>query len=47
MDAPLARALLKRSPGDEVTLELAGGRKTWLLLEVSYEVGLARNRPAG
>jgi transcription elongation factor GreB len=37
MDAPLARALLKRSPGDEVTLELAGGRRTWLLLEVSYE----------
>jgi transcription elongation factor GreB len=37
MDAPLARALMKRSPGDEVTLELATGRKTWLLLEVSYE----------
>ena len=37
MDAPLARALLKRSPGDEITLELATGRKTWLLLEVSYE----------
>ena len=36
MDAPLARALLKRSPGDEVTLELATGRKTWLLLDVSY-----------
>lgn len=37
MDAPLARALMKRSTGDEVTLELAAGRKTWLLLEVSYE----------
>ena len=37
MDAPLARALLKRSPGDEVTVELAAGRKTWLLLHVSYE----------
>ena len=36
MDSPLARALLKRSPGDEVTLELAGGRRTYLLLEVSY-----------
>lgn len=36
MDAPLARALLKRAPGDEVTLELATGRKTYLLLEVSY-----------
>jgi transcription elongation factor GreB len=36
MDAPLARALLKRSPGDEVSLELAGGTRTYLLLEVSY-----------
>jgi transcription elongation factor GreB len=36
MDAPLARALMKRAPGDEVTLELAAGRKTWLLLDVSY-----------
>jgi transcription elongation factor GreB len=36
MDSPLARALLKRSPGDEVTLELAGGTKTYLLLEVTY-----------
>ena len=36
MDAPLARALLKRSPGDEVSLELAGGTRTFLLLEVSY-----------
>lgn len=38
MDAPLARALMKRSPGDEVSLELATGRKTWLLLEVTYEL---------
>lgn len=37
MDAPLARALLKRRPGDEVTLDLEAGRKTWLLLEVEYE----------
>lgn len=37
MDAPLARALLKRSPGDEVTVEVAAGRKTWVLLEVTYE----------
>jgi transcription elongation factor GreB len=36
MDAPLARALLKRSPGDEVTLELAAGHKTYLLLDVHY-----------
>jgi transcription elongation factor GreB len=36
MDSPLARALLKRAPGDEVTLELPAGCKTYLLLEVSY-----------
>jgi transcription elongation factor GreB len=36
MDSPLARALLKRTPGDEVTLELAGGPRTYLLLDVSY-----------
>lgn len=36
MDAPLARALLKRTPGDEVTLELPAGAKTYLLLAVSY-----------
>lgn len=36
MDAPLARALLKRTPGDEITLELPAGTKTYLLLAVSY-----------
>ena len=36
MDAPLARALMRRSAGDEVTLELAAGTRTYLLLEVSY-----------
>ena len=36
MDSPLARALLKRNPGDEVTLELAAGTRTYLLIEVSY-----------
>jgi len=37
MDAPLARALLKRRAGDEVTLELAAGATTYLLLEVDYD----------
>jgi transcription elongation factor GreB len=36
MDSPLARALLKRVPGDEITLDLPTGRKTYLLLEVRY-----------
>jgi transcription elongation factor GreB len=38
MDAPLARALLKRSLGDEVQLELPAGAKTYLLLAVSYQL---------
>jgi transcription elongation factor GreB len=36
MDAPLARALLKRSAGDTITIDLATGPKSYLLLEVSY-----------
>jgi transcription elongation factor GreB len=36
MDSPLARALLNRTAGDEVVLELPAGSKTYLLLKVSY-----------
>jgi transcription elongation factor GreB len=39
MDSPLARALMKRTAGDEVVLDLPAGRKTYLLLEVSYSRG--------
>ena len=36
MDSPLARALMRRVPGDEVSIESPGGPRTFLLLEVSY-----------
>jgi transcription elongation factor GreB len=39
MDSPLARALMKRAAGDEVVLDLPAGRRTYLLLEVSYSRG--------
>jgi transcription elongation factor GreB len=37
VDSPLARALLKKTVDDEVTVELPTGRKTCVLLEVSYQ----------
>jgi transcription elongation factor GreB len=36
VDSPLARALLKKTVDDEVTVELPTGRKTYVLLEVGY-----------
>jgi transcription elongation factor GreB len=37
VDSPLARALLKKTVDDEVTVELPTGRKMYILLEVSYQ----------
>jgi transcription elongation factor GreB len=37
MDAPLARALLKKSVTDEVEVQLPEGRKNYLILAVVYE----------
>jgi len=36
IDAPLARALLKHGPGDEVTVELPRGRTTLYVVAVQY-----------
>lgn len=36
VDSPLARALLRKAPDDEVTLELAGGRQSLVLTGVRY-----------
>jgi transcription elongation factor GreB len=36
VDSPLARALLKKTVDDEVTIELPGGRRTCTVIEVSY-----------
>jgi transcription elongation factor GreB len=37
IDAPLARALLKKTVDDEVTVRLPQGQKTFFVLAVSYE----------
>jgi transcription elongation factor GreB len=36
MDSPLAKALFKKTIDDEVTIELPGGRKTYVVVDVSY-----------
>ena len=36
MDSPLARALMRRAPGDEISIESPGGPRTFLLVKVSY-----------
>lgn len=37
MDSPLARALMRRQAGDEVTIEVPGGKMTYVVTEVTYE----------
>ena len=37
IDSPLARALLKKTVGDEVTAELPRGRTIYTVLEIRYE----------
>ncbi|HET7203731.1 MAG TPA: transcription elongation factor GreB [Steroidobacteraceae bacterium] len=37
MDSPLARALMGRRADDEVTIEVPGGRKTYVVVEIRYE----------
>ncbi len=37
MDAPLARALMRKALDDEVRVELPGGPRTYVVVEISYE----------
>jgi transcription elongation factor GreB len=37
MDAPLARALMRKSLDDEFTVELPGGSRTFCVVNISYE----------
>jgi transcription elongation factor GreB len=37
MDSPLARALMKKGLDDEVTVEVPGGVRTYVIVEVEYE----------
>jgi transcription elongation factor GreB len=36
MDSPLGRALLRRALDDEVTVELPGGGRTYVIVEIAY-----------
>ena len=38
MDSPLARALMRRRAGDEFTVEVPGGTRSYVVTEVRYEV---------
>lgn len=38
MDSPLARALMRRQSGDEFTVEVPGGTRSYVVTEVRYEV---------
>jgi transcription elongation factor GreB len=37
MDSPLARALMRRQRGDEFTVEVPGGTRSYVVTEVRYE----------
>jgi transcription elongation factor GreB len=37
MDSPIARALMRRGRGDEFTVDVPGGRRTYLVTEIRYE----------
>jgi transcription elongation factor GreB len=37
MDAPLARALMRKALDDEFTVELPGGRRTYVVVKISYD----------
>jgi transcription elongation factor GreB len=37
MDSPLARALMRRKPGDEFTVEVPGGTRSYVVTQVRYE----------
>ncbi len=37
MDSPIARALMRRGTGDEFTVEVPGGQRTYVVTEIRYE----------
>lgn len=42
MDSPLGRALLRRSLDDEVTVEVPGGSRTLVIIEIDYGLSTTR-----
>jgi transcription elongation factor GreB len=45
MDSPLARVLMGRRRDDEVTAEVPGGRRTFVVTEVRYEMPAGAGEP--
>lgn len=39
MDAPLARALMRKALDDEVTVQLPGGQRVYVVVAIRYEAG--------
>jgi transcription elongation factor GreB len=39
MDAPLARALMRKALDDEVTVQLPGGQRIYVIVSIRYEAG--------
>ena len=39
IDSPMARALLKKSEGDEVIVQTPTGEAVWFIASIEYEVG--------
>ena len=39
IDSPMARALLKKEVGDEVTVRVPSGEKLWWVTRIEYQVG--------
>lgn len=44
MDSPLGRALLRRSLDEEITVELPGGSRTLIIVEIDYGTTMPRAR---
>jgi transcription elongation factor GreB len=41
MDAPLARALMRKALDDEVKVALPGGERSYVIVEIDYEASSA------
>jgi transcription elongation factor GreB len=47
MDSPLGRALLRKSLDDEIKVELPGGSRTFVIVQIDYERKAGAQTPAG
>jgi transcription elongation factor GreB len=47
MDSPLGRALLRKSLDDEIKVELPGGSRKFVIVQIDYEKNAGGGAPAG